>query len=540
MPSESELILAAVIVLACSVLIYFIGRKVRMPLLIGYFITGILAGPYGLGLISEDEVSLMADLGIILLMFTIGLGISLKKLLSMKRIVLIGGGLQLLLTISAVWAVLSGFGIDPKTSLLIGFFIGCSSSAIILNIYQKTGEIDKLHGRVSFGIAIFQDICVIPMMMIVPLLSGDSSASVTSLIFNFIFGMIILVLILAASVVIVPKFLQRIALTRNSELFIIAVVLICFGIAWLISLNGVSLALGAFIAGMAISESDYSQEVKGIIMPMRDLLTSFFFVSIGMMLNLEFLYKYLLFVVILALAVMIVKSIINFISIKLIGGIAAGAALISAVGISQIGEFSFILGSSAMSYGIIDENIYQILLAAAILTMALTPFAVSASSYAVPKILRNSDKAFSGDEYEDKPDNDHVIIVGFGPSGRYVANALKSINISYIVLETNSKTVTEEKKKGERIVFGDASREVILNFAGIKNASAVVITIPDMESTKAIISMARYMNPKISIITRSRFISEISNLYRLGADEVVVDEKEAAIQITRRILSNKQ
>jgi CPA2 family monovalent cation:H+ antiporter-2 len=544
MATETEMIMAVVIVLVCAIAVLFIGKRFRVPLIVGYFLTGIIVGPFGLGLVTEDQVSLLADLGVILLMFTIGLEIPLKELIAMKKIVLIGGGLQLILTTAVVWAIMTACGFASNAAIFIGFLVAHSSTAIIMNIYQRTGEIDTQHGKISLGMLIFQDLNVVPMMMLVPILAGTTGTNLIGSIINFGIGMCALVVILAAAIYLVPKFLQRVALTRSSELFIIAVVVICFGIAWIMSLTGVSLALGAFLAGVAISGSDYSHEVIGQIMPIRDLLTSFFFVSIGMMLNLMYLGEHLILILALAAALMLGKTLVNFVSVKILG-VATGAALLSAIGLSQIGEFSFILGETGLSSGILTESVYQVFLAISIVTMAITPFAVSTGPkivkrFIIPTVPQCQDMDSVSVQTGEEKKQGHVIIVGYGLVGSFVVKALRKVDIPYIILELNADTVEKEKKRGENIVYCDASHESVLEYAGIHKAQTIVISIPQIESIKAIISVARRLNPKIGIITRSRFISETGDLYHLGADEVVVDEKEVAIQIFRRILSNQQ
>jgi len=544
MVTQIDFLMAVVIVLACAVGVLFISKKLHIPFIIGYFFTGIIVGPFGLHLITEEQVSLLAELGIILLMFTIGLEISLKNLLSMKKIVLIGGGLQVILTTALVWAALQMAGLPSNTAIFLGMMVATSSTAIVLNIYQTKGQMATKHGKIALGILIFQDLAVVPMMMLAPILAGPEETNLLGSVLNFLVGLGMLGVILLAAIFLVPKFLQRVALTRSSELFIISIVTICLGIAWLMSLNGVSLALGAFLAGVAISESDYSHEVVGQIMPIRDLLTSFFFVSIGMLLNLTFLAQHLPFLLILAAALIAAKIVVSFVSVKAIG-IATSVAFLSAFGLSQIGEFSFVLGATGHSSGILSDNMYQIFLAVSIMTMIMTPTMISIAPKFVDRFFPSP--VPEGAVYSTSPENmedelpiGHVIIVGYGLTGHYVAKALKKVDIPYLILELNPETVAAEKKLGENIHYGDASREGILEFAGIKNAQTIVISIPQMDTTKAIVTTARRMNPKIGIITRSRYISETAELYRLGADEVIVDEKEAALQIFHRILSNQQ
>lgn len=541
---QMGILLAVVIVLACSIGVLFISKKIHIPFIIGYFITGIIVGPFGLHLITEEQVAILAELGVILLMFTIGLEISLKNLLSMKKVVLIGGGMQMIITTVLIWAALQLAGLPSNTAIFLGMMVSTSSTAIVLNIYQTKGQMATKHGKIALGILIFQDLAVVPMMMLAPILAGPEETNLLGTVLNFVVGLGMLGIILIAAIYLVPKFLQRVALTRSSELFIISIVTICLGIAWLMSLNGVSLALGAFLAGVAISESDYSHEVIGQIMPIRDLLTSFFFVSIGMLLNLTFLAQHLPFLLILAAALIIAKLVVSFISVKVIG-MATGVALLSAFGLSQIGEFSFVLGATGYSSGILSDNMYQIFLAVSIMTMIMTPTMISIAPKFVDRFFPTPVPEGPGysspaGSVEDELPIGHVIIVGYGLTGHYVAKALKKVSIPYVILELNPETVSTEKKLGENIHYGDASREGILEFAGIKKAQTIVVSIPQMDTTKAIVTTARRMNPKIGIITRSRYISETAELYRLGADEVIVDEKEAALQIFHRILSNQQ
>ncbi len=533
--SMDELVTSIFIVLGCALLILLVGRKLHIPVLIGYFITGIIIGPYCLHLISEAQVSLLADLGVVLLMFTIGLEVPLKTLLSMKKIVLIGGTLQLVLTTAVVAGVMMVCGMNFNVSLFIGFLVAHSSTAIIMNLYQRSGEVDKPHGKIALGLLIFQDLNVVPMMLLVPFLSPAGGADVLGSGLKLVFGLLGLAVVLILAIYLVPKILRHIALTRSGELFVIAIVVIVLGIAVLMNFTGVELSLGAFLAGVAISGTQYSHEILGQVTPLRDLLTSFFFVSIGMMLNLQFIWQNLALILGLAAALLVFKTAVNFTSVKAIG-IGSGVTLLSAVGLSQIGEFSFILGKTGLSSGILTEDIYQIFLSISIVTMAATTFLAKLA----PKMTK---KLFSSKVSEriepDEKKVDHEVIVGYGLAGKYVVKALAKMGIDYVVLETNAETVTREYAKGVPIIFGDASREAILNYAGINKATSIVITVPAPDTVKAIVTAARRINPQITIITRSRFISDTAELYKLGADSVIVDERECAVQMFKRIMATK-
>ncbi len=536
------LILGLFLILACTLIVLFISSKLRLPTIIGFFLAGILVGPSGLHLFTYEQVELVAEFGIILLMFTIGLDISIKNLLSMKKIVLIGGGVQVLLTTLAVWLLLQAVGLPSGASLLVGMMAATSSTAIVLNIYQNNGQIDARHGKIALGILIFQDLAVIPMMLITPMLAEAGSFDITSSLIQLAIGMTALVIVLVAALYIVPRILDKIAAQRSRELFIISVLTICFGIAWILSLNGVSLSLGAFLAGVAISGSEYSHEVIGLIMPIRDILTSFFFISVGMLLSISYMIQNILLIVALLILLILGKTFITTISAKAAGA-ATGTALLSGIGLAQIGEFSFVLGTTGISLGILTNDLYQTFLAIAILSMTITPFAIGAAPKITAKLARPKIPADRPDFADSqtcsiKPSN-HVIVVGYGVAGKYVIRALKKVGKPYLIIEMNPETVKHVKQTGEHIIYGDAGHETLLEYAGITRASTLVITIPDTTAIKNILSNARRLNPKIPIITRSKYISDTTTLFRLGADEVIADEREAAIQISRRIFANE-
>ncbi|MCQ2356844.1 MAG: cation:proton antiporter, partial [Methanocorpusculum sp.] len=370
------------LLLAATLVVLFISSKIHLPAIIGFFVTGILIGPSCLHQFTYDQVSLVAEFGLILLMFTIGLEISLKNLLAMKRLVLIAGGVQILLTTFVVWLILNAAGIAPGTALLLGFMVASSSTAIVLNLYQNNGQIDTRHGKLILAILICQDIAVIPIMLLLPVIAGAGGNVVSSLM-TLGTDIIALVVVLGIALVMVPRILDVVAARRNRELFIISVVTICIGVAWILSLAGVSTSLGAFLAGVAIAGSEYNHEVFGIIMPIRDLMTSVFFISVGMMLSVAFMLDHILFILALVAVLFLGKTVITT-AAGLLSGAAAGAAVIGGVGLAHIGEFSFVLGAAGMSLGLLNDTIYQVFLAVAILSMTIAPFAVDAA----PKVSR--------------------------------------------------------------------------------------------------------------------------------------------------------
>ncbi|HJK64466.1 MAG TPA: cation:proton antiporter [Methanocorpusculum sp.] len=535
------------LLLAATLVVLLISSRIHLPTIIGFFVTGILIGPSCLQLFTYDQVSLVAEFGLILLMFTIGLEISLKNLLAMKRLVLIAGGVQIILTTIVVWAVLMLFGIPSGTAVLLGFMVASSSTAIVLNIYQSNGQIDTRHGKLILAILICQDIAVIPIMLLLPVIAGvggDMMSSVMSLGTS----LVALVVVLGIALVVVPRILDVVASRRNRELFIISVMTICIGVAWILSLAGVSSSLGAFLAGVAIAGSEYNHEVLGIIMPIRDLMTSVFFISVGMMLSVAFMLENIL-VILVIVAVLFVGKMVITSAAGLLAGASTGAAVIGGASLAHIGEFSFVLGTTGMSLGLMSDTIYQVFLAVAILSMAMAPFAVDAA----PKIARHvvcsplfgkgcppgtTEQVMPTDVSADE-DHEYVIVVGFGPAGKYVVRALKRVGREYIILEMNPETVAAERAKGENIAYGDASLEPILRYAGIERAKTLVISIPDSATVRGIVSTARRMNPRTTIITRTRYTGESPTLFKIGVDEVIADEREAGLALTRRVFASE-
>ncbi|MDV0443590.1 cation:proton antiporter [Methanorbis rubei] len=533
------------LLLACTLIVLFLSSKINLPTIIGFFLTGIIIGPSGLNLFDYDQVSLVAEFGLILLMFTIGLEISLKKLLEMKKLVLIGGGLQIILTTIFVWVVLAAFGIPSNTALLLGLMVSASSTAIVLNIYQNNGQIDTRHGKLLLAILISQDIAVIPIMLMLPMLAGTGESVMESLLMLGT-NMIALLIVMLIALVVVPKILEVVVSRRNRELFIISVMTICIGIAWVLSLVDVSMSLGAFLAGVAIAGSEYNHEVIGIIMPIRDMMTGIFFISVGMMLSVAVMMENIVLILVLVGLLILAKTVIATAS-GWIAGATAGTAIIGGLSLAHIGEFSFVLGSSGLSLGLLTDGIYQIFLAVAIISMTIAPFAVNAAPKISQRIVHAATHGKGGaaisltPEAAAKVDEEGgpVIVVGFGPAGRYVVRALKRIGREYIILELNHETVVEERRKGESILYGDASLEPVLHHAGISHTRTLVITISDSSAAESIAVMARRLNPWTTIITRARYTSESSALFKLGADEVIADEREAGLAMARRVFANE-
>lgn len=543
---ETGLLNDIIIIFGLSIIILFTFHLTRLPTIVGFLLTGMLAGPHGLGIITAvQEVEVLAEIGIVLLLFTIGMELSLKDLWKIKKAVILGGLLQVILTILVASALTSQLGMRTGEAIFIGFLISLSSTAIVLKLLQERAEIDSPHGRTSLAILIFQDIIVVPMILLTPMLAGGTEDPGMSILLLMLKGTGIILLIILGAGWIMPDIMFQIARTRSRELFLLSVIFICLAVAWITSSLGLSLALGAFLAGLIISESEYSHHALGNILPFRDVFMSFFFVSIGMLLNIHFLIQNPEVIILMALAVIIIKALITGSATALLG-YPYRTAILSGLALGQVGEFSFILSKFGVEQGFLEGESYQYFLAVSIVTMAATPFIAKIAPSAADSILKLPGlRGISpglypvhGNKIVDKKTQfkDHLIIVGYGVNGRNVSRAARIAGIQYIIVETNPETVRNEQEKGELIFFGEATQDAVLEHAGIKEARVLVIAISDPVATRRIISIASKINPRIQIIARTRYLQEMKPLYDLGADEVIPEEFETSVEIFVRVL----
>ncbi|MDD1673801.1 MAG: cation:proton antiporter, partial [Methanomicrobiales archaeon] len=377
---ELSLLSSIVVIFGLSVVVIFLFNLLRIPAIVGFILTGLLVGPHGLSLISAvAQVDTLAEIGIILLLFTIGLEFSFRSLWKIRKNTFLGGSLQVLLTVCFATAGCLIYGLPIRESILIGFLVALSSTAIVLKLLQEGGEVDTPHGSMILGIMIFQDLIAIPMMLALPFLAGIGILGGESLFMMFLQDIAIIVFLIASAKWFVPFLLFQIARTRNRELFLLFVVLICIGVAWLTSLAGLSLALGALIAGLIISESEYSNQAIGTIIPFRDIFTSFFFVSVGMLLDLKFVTANWVFILLLVILVIILKGAVGA-GIPMLLGYPVRTIVLVGLALGQIGEFSFILSRSGLDFGLLSPDIYQVFIAVTLVTMAITPFLLSAGN----------------------------------------------------------------------------------------------------------------------------------------------------------------
>jgi len=535
------------VIFSFSILILLLGHRLKIPPVVGFLLTGVLAGPHGLALVGETEdVETLAQVGIILLLFGIGMEFSIKKLVQIKRFFILGGALQVGLTILISYSVATLMGRPWKEAIFFGCLLAMSSTAIILRLFEESGETHSPQGKLSISILIFQDMIAIPMILLTPLLSsepGTNSGLDFALFWLLVKGIAILTIVFISAQRFVPKLLNAVARTRSKELFLLTVLSLCFGVAWLTSSLGLSLTIGAFLAGLILSESEYSNDAGSHIFPFQALFISFFFVSIGMLLDMNFVLERPFTILSLALFIIFLKTFAAGLA-TLILRMPIRTAVLVGVTLSQIGEFAFVLAKTGSAYGIITDYNYQLFLAVSLLTLAISPFLINFAPTLANWFLKLplSEKIRTGvpsKNFSSVPDSvlqNHTIIIGFGIGGRHLARSSKLANIPYVILEMNPDTVKEQRMKGEPILFGDASHLSVLAHVNILEAKTLAIMINDPLAARQVVKLAREMNPSIYIIVRTRYMQEMTLMQKLGADEVIPDEFGTSVEIFSRVL----
>lgn len=540
-----------VIILFSAVVIILISSRLRIPSVVGFLFTGMIIGPHTIKLIKNThDIELFAEIGIVLMMFIIGIEFSVKKLHRIRKFIIIGGAGQVLLTIAAVFGISLLFGYGINTSIFFGFLVSLSSTAIVLKLLQDRRQLDSPHGKIEIGILLFQDLCVMPMVVLIPIL-GISAAGAEGIdTFDTLKKIAVAVIVINAVFFglryLLPHILYAIVKTRLKEIFIITSLLLCLGISVLTNYLGLSLALGAFIAGLLISETKYSHQVSADILPFKEVFNSLFFISVGMLLDFNYLYENTGTVFSLAAGIFVLKSMLVG-SLVLLLKYPLRVAIIAGLGLAQIGEFSFILAKLGLGYNLITQDIFQAFLASSIFTMIITPFVFNLSPQAATRIEKGrifkplkrleTSRTHQNSEEEDRREiKNHTIIVGYGLNGRNLARILRRRKIPYVIIELNPDNVKEAAEKNETVVYGDATKDHILEEAGIKNAKLVTFAISDPLVIDHAVATARMLNKNIYIIARTKYVTEIDRLYELGADTVFSEEYETSIEILAKVM----
>ena len=539
----NELFNEVIVLFLLSILVNLACSRLKLPATVGFLLTGVLCGPSMLGLVSDEKtIENVADLGVAMLMFTIGMELSGDALNRLKRPVFLGGSLQIGLVVLFCWGAGLFIG-KPEEGVLWGMLMALSSSAIVLQIFQSKGMASSPVGRLGLAILVFQDIMVAPMMIMVPLLAGTvqltweegllSAAKVAGLGL----GMILF------SRFLLDRLMNAVVRTRAREVLLLTTLVICFGFARLTTVLGMSASLGSFLAGLMLARSQYSMSVIADILPYRHVFMSLFFISVGMLLNVGFVASNAGLILGLVAAFILLKTLISMPAV-LVQGYPLYTAVSASLCLAQAGEFAFVLAAAAQELGFLHADHYQVFLAVSVISMMATPGIIAVSGKAgkaFSALARWLGLPVAAPDAESVAHtagglSDHIIIVGFGFSGKHLARTAKECRLPYTILEMNPETVARYSQR-EPISYGDASEPSILDALGIAKARVIAIVISDLAAVRAIVAKARQANPQVVIIARTRFVTEIGPLHSLGANYVIAEEFESAIEVFSQVLS---
>lgn len=529
-------------VIACiAVVVTVVLARLKLPTVAGLLAAGALVGPNALKMVTEiHAIEVLAEVGVVLLLFTIGLEFSLAHLRNIFRQVAIGGGLQVGLTTAATAAVCVAIGEPFERGIFYGFIVALSSTAIVLRGLSERRELDAPHGKLIVGTLIFQDLCVVPMVLIVPMLgSGGGSALDVGLALGK--AALLVAATIAIARFVVPLVLRFVDASRSREVFLLAIIGICIGTAWITSLAGLSLALGAFLAGMVVAGTEYGHRAMGDMLPLRDAFVSVFFVSLGMLFDVRVVLAEPLAVLVLLLAFTAGKGLLATLAAMSMR-FPARAAWLAGVGLAQFGEFGFVLARLGQSKGVVEAGALDPLLNAGIASMFLTPLLLRAAPHitAGERLLAPLERLIGVRGIDEADENaklsGHVVIVGFGVAGRFAASTLAACDVPFVVLELNADTVRSAKKQNLPLYYADATSEEALGHAHLAEARLLVLLMNDPQAAERVISTARRVAPNVPILMRTHYFSNRKRLVEMGASDVVAEEVESAIEVVARML----
>jgi CPA2 family monovalent cation:H+ antiporter-2 len=527
-------VLELLIVIAAAALGGALFERLGIPAVVGFLITGAVVGPGGLALIEDSEsVGHIAEFGVAFLLFEIGLELPLDELRKRWRQTLLAGVLQVTITIVAAAMLGRALGFRLEEAIVMGMLISLSSTALVMRQLRQLAQVDSPHGRLSLGILLFQDLCIVPFLMAIPFLSGEVSRDPGSMGLAILARLAGLVALFAVARFALPWVLARVAYLRSPDLFSVFAFLFAMGSAVVARELGLGLAVGAFIGGLVVSASPYAQQLFAEVAPLRGVLLGVFFTSVGMLLDPGEALSAAEGVAIYVGGVLLFKSAVI---IAIVVGVlreGIGTAVKTGLALAQTGEFSFALAAAATSAGLLTGDLDQIFVAGSVITLLATPLLIRES----PRVASWVSGAV---EVESAPDAeaavDHVIIIGFGIAGRSIARILKTLRIPYRVVDSNPHSAEKWRLLGEPIVFGDATRPAILEHVGVQRARLVSIAINDPEATLGTIAVTRAMAPEVPILARARYVEQLDGFYAAGASEVVAEEFEFAIDLVSKVL----
>lgn len=541
---NDHLLLHIVLLLGIAVVTVSISRRLHFPPILSYIIVGIIVGPFGFGWIEKEEnITLLAEFGVVFLLFSIGLEFSLSQMIAMRKLVFGLGSAQVLGTGLAVYAIGWAAGLDTNTNIVVACAFALSSTAIVIKQLTEQTEIQSRHGRAAVGILIFQDIMAIPLLILIPALAmsnPEDNALAISLLIAFAKGIVIVVVMHAIGRYLLRPLFNEVASAKSSELFTLTVLLVALSSAALTEEMGLSMTLGAFLAGMMLGETEYRHQIESDIRPFQDILLGLFFVTVGMLISMERLIEHFWIILAVTLTIIAVKVGIIYTIARLFGN-EPGVSTRTAISLGQVGEFGLVLMTLAFTYRLLPEDTGNILLTAAVISMAVSPFMVKFNGQ-ITRFLHRSSYSQSHAEFERSIAEDnvylsnHVILCGFGRVGQTVSRFLHKANENFVALDMDIRRVNEAHNAGERVYYGDAAKERILHAAGIEKAKALIITFSDYHASIKILKSIRQHHPDIPILVRTIDDAHLNEFIEAGATEVVPDTFESSIMLSSHLL----
>lgn len=525
----------AVPVLAVAVGVVLVCLRLRVAPVAGLLVAGAVIGPSGLALLPEVEaVHEVAELGVMLLLFGIGLELSRERLRGLGRALAIGGPVQTGATTLVAAALALALGAPPREALVIGWVVCLSSTALVLKLYGDRDELQSLHGRSAFAILIFQDLLIVPLLVLVPVLGGDTAAGAGAVLLRLALGLGALAIAIFASRRLASRVLGAAARGRSHEASVLGALAVCLGLAWLSEKVGLSPALGALLGGMLLADSDYAHQALSDVVPLREVFASLFFVSVGMLVDLDALARDAALALGATAAIVLLKAGLGALAVGALGA-PRRSALLAGLGLAQIGEFSFVLLQIARGHEVVAEERYQLLLSVAALSMIATPLVVASAPRLVDALLRRREEP-SPTASAAAARAPQVVVVGYGKNGEILARILRRTGIRYALLDADPERVERARAEEEPIHFGDATRREVLEATGVTGAQVVVFAISDPLAVRAALRAVREVAPRAQVLVRTRHVHEIEPLERLGAARVVAEEYETAIEIYTWVL----
>ncbi len=535
------------LILGSVVLVSLVLTRFRQSLLVGYFLCGLALANSGIlhwaGADSSEMIHALSEIGVILLLFTLGIEFSVSELKNLRRPAFLGGGIQVVLCTLAGTTIAAMMGLPLRHAIVVGFAIALSSTAVSLKSFQDLGQPDSPQGRVALGIALFQDLAVILFMVLLPVILNTGSNPMVSLSLALLKGAAFCVGAVLLSRYGIPQMMGAVAVTRSRELFTVTVVGLCAAVAVVSGLLGLSPALGAFAAGVVVSGSIYSHRVLAEILPLKDLFLTLFFVSIGLLIDLDSVIEHWKLIACGTVLIIVIKGFIVAFAARM-SGLRLGDWLVTAAALSSTGEFSIVLLNRASELDALTPVVEQVLLVCTAVTMGLVP-PLMKFSIGIAKKLRSKSGCSTGTRSDrtlgvaGKMDDlsDHIIICGYGPVGRALHENLRKSNIDVVVIEMNPQTVKKLLSEGNLCIFADAGQEIALHMARIEHARAIAYTFPYKEVVLAALPAIRHMNPSILVFARTKFSREADELQRAGVNHVLLDEKETGRAMVRSVMN---